>query len=408
MGMARLYPGIDTHCFFVYSKIVVMILHTAAEVYYYGMIVVSVYFFIMAVANVLDMRKRTSLPAIKEGPLVSVLIPARDEEQNIENCVNSLLEQDYQNYEILIIDDNSEDKTYEIIQRLAKQNKRISIYRGKPLPADWYGKPFALEQLVPKAKGEILLFTDADTIHRSTSVSWAVTNIKNTGADFISGYVGQILKSFGERVTVPVMFFLTGFIIPMFLNEIVKLGYFSAAVGQYIAVKKDVFLKIGGYTAVKSKTSEDIYMARYVKECGYKTEFLDITNQVYCRMYEGYWAGIQGIGKNIYDFLGKKPPALFSIAFLIFCFFFLPFPVLVCSIPLSFLGVVSNPFMLHLVIVHILFTLTWFVMFMGRRISWYNALVWPILYFNLLFMVLWSFYRTVSGKGFIWKHRVVK
>jgi chlorobactene glucosyltransferase len=384
-----------------------MIFNIAAEVYNYGMIAVSVYFLIMAVANVLDMRKRTSLPAIKEGPLVSVLIPARDEEQNIENCVNSLLKQDYRDYEILIIDDNSEDSTFAIIQNLEKQNSRVKAYRGKPLPADWYGKAFALEQLVSKANGEILLFTDADTIHNPTSISWAVTNLKNTGADFISGYVGQILKSFGERVTVPVMFFLTGFIIPMFLNKIVKLGYFSAAVGQYIAVKKEVFKNIGGYEAVKSKTSEDVYMARYIKECGYKTEFLDITDQVYCRMYDGYWASIQGIGKNIYDFLGKKPPALFFIAFLIFFFFVLPFPILVCSIPLFFLGFVSRAFLINLAIVFLLFSVTWLVLFIGRRISWYNAFVWPILYVNLFFMVIWSFYRTVSHRGFIWKHRVV-
>ena len=392
--------------FFIYYG-VFMILHTVAEVYCYGMLVVSVYFFVMALANVLDMRKRTCLPIIKAGPLVSVLIPARDEEENIENCINSLLKQDYRDYEILIIDDNSEDRTYEIIQQLMKQSKRIRIFKGEKLPADWYGKPFALNQLVSHANGEILLFTDADTIHNPTSISWVVSNLENTGADFISGYVGQILKSFGERVTVPVMFFLTGFIIPMFLNKVVKLGYFSAAVGQYIAVRKDVFVKIGGYTAVKNKTSEDIYMARYVKECGYKTEFLDITNQVRCRMYCGYWAGIQGIGKNIYDFLCKKPAALIFIALLIFFFFFLPFPILVCSIPLSLLGLFHNPFLLQLVIVHILFTLTWLVLFLGRRISWYNALIWPVMYFSVLFMVLWSFYRTVSGRGFIWKDRVV-
>jgi chlorobactene glucosyltransferase len=369
--------------------------------YCYGTITVSVYFFLMAAANILEMRKKTLPPRIKKGPLVSVLIPARDEEENIERCLRSLLVQDYENYEVLVIDDNSGDETYNIISAMAKEDKRLSVYRGKALPPDWYGKAFALQQLSAHARGEILLFTDADTVHVPTSVSWAVTNLECTGADFISGFVGQILKSFGERITVPVMFFLTGFIIPTFLNRFIKSGYFSAAVGQYVAVKSRVFRETGGFEGFKKKTSEDIYMARYIKERGYKTEFLDMTNQVHCRMYKSYSTGIRGIGKNIYDFLGKNPAALIGIGLLICLFFFLPFPFLL----LSFF--VPNPFFPHLAAFAVLSTLTWLVLFTGRGIPWYNAFVWPAMYFNLFFMVFWSFFRSVSGRGFIWKGRVV-
>jgi chlorobactene glucosyltransferase len=384
-----------------------MVLYITAQIYYYGMIVVTAYFLIMATANILDARLRTSLPAIKGGPMVSMLIPARNEEENIEKCITSLLNQDYGDYEILVIDDNSEDSTYGIIQKMAEQNERVRAFKGKPLPQDWYGKPFALDQLVSQSRGEILLFTDADTFHSPTSISWTVSNMEANRADLISGYAGQILKTFGERVTVPLIFFLTGFLIPMFLNKIVKLGYFSLAVGQYVAVKKEVFLKTGGFSEIKHKTSEDVFMARHIKELGYNTEFLDLSGQVFCRMYKGWWSAIQGIGKNIYDFLGKNPPLLIVIALVIFCFFCLPFPILVCSILLSVLGLFNNPFLVPLLITHVLFTLTWLVLFIGRRISWYNAFAWPIMYFNLFFMVLWSFYRTVSGRGFVWKDRVV-
>ena len=384
-----------------------MILHIAGEIYYYGMVAVTAYFLIMATANILDARIRSSKPSVKNGPRVSVMIPARNEEKNIGNCINSLLSQNYENYEILVIDDNSEDSTFEIIKKIAEQNKSVRAFRGKPLPDDWYGKPFALEQIVPHAQGDILLFTDADTIHSPTSISWTVTNMQATGADLISGYAGQILKTFGERVTVPLIFFLTGFLIPMFLNKVVRLGYFSLAVGQYVAVKKEVFLKTGGFSSVKQKTSEDVFLARHLKELGYNTEFLDLSGQVFCRMYNGWKAAIQGIGKNIYDFLGKNPVICILIALVIFCFFCMPFPILVFSILSSALGLYSNPFLAPLVMVHILFTLIWLVLFIGRRLSWYNAFAWPIMYFNLLFMVLWSFYRTVSGRGFIWKDRVV-
>ena len=381
--------------------------NAAAEFYYLGMIVVSAYFFIMAAANILEMKIRTSRPTIKSGPLVSVLIPARNEEKNIDRCISYLLNQDYQNYEILIIDDNSDDGTFSLIKNIADKNEKVTAIKGEPLPADWYGKPFAMEQLASHAKGEILLFTDADTIHSPTSLSWAVTNMQNTGADLISGYVGQILKTFGESVTVPLIFFLTGFLIPMFLNKVVKLGYFSLAVGQYIAVKKETYIKTGGYKTVKNKTSEDVFLARHFKKSGYQTEFLDITDQVFCRMYSGWWSAIQGIGKNIYDFLGKNPPVLILNALTIFFFFCLPFPILVCSILFPVFGLGTNPFLFQLITAHILFTLTWLVLFIGRRINWLNTFFWPIMYFNLLFMVLWSFFRTISGRGFIWKDRIV-
>ncbi|MDR0409102.1 MAG: glycosyltransferase, partial [Spirochaetaceae bacterium] len=287
------------------------------NIYFIAMLVVSIYFFLMASFNIIEMRARTVKPRLTEGVMVSVLIPARNEELNIERCVNSLLNQTYQNYEILVLDDNSSDGTWQILEKLKKENERVRIFKGKSLPPDWYGKPFALQQLYEHAQGGTLLFTDADTVHSPTSISWAVTNMEKTKADFLSGYVGQELLTLGEITTVPVMFFMTGFVIPMFLNRFVKLGYFSAAVGQYIVMKTQVFKDIEGYANIRKKTTEDVYLSRYVKNLGYKTEFLDMSNQVKCRMYEGYHAGIQGIGKNIFDFLGKKTALLLLIAFAI-------------------------------------------------------------------------------------------
>ncbi|MDR2343220.1 MAG: glycosyltransferase [Spirochaetaceae bacterium] len=372
------------------------------NIYFVAMLSVSIYFFLMASFNIIEMKLKTVKPRITDGKMVSVLIPARDEECNIENCINSLLNQTYQNYEILVIDDNSTDNTWQILERLAKENSRVRIFRGKPLPEGWYGKPYALQQLHEHALGDILLFTDADTIHLPGSISWSVTNMEKTKADFISGYVGQELLTFGEVITVPIMFFMTGFVIPMFLNRFIKLGYFSAAVGQYIVMKVKVFKDVGGYANIRSKTTEDVYLSRYVKEQGYKTEFLDMTNQVRCRMYNSYASGIHGIGKNIFDFLGKKTPLLMLIAFAVLIFFVLPLPLM------FFLIAAQNQFMVHCIAVNLFFTATWLVMFLGRRINWLFTFFWPLMYVNLIIMILWSWFRTVSGKGFEWKGRVVK
>jgi chlorobactene glucosyltransferase len=372
------------------------------DIYFIAMLAVSAYFFLTASFNIIEMKLITVKPRLITGEMVSVLVPARNEEENIERCITSLLNQTYQNYEILVLDDNSNDGTWRILEKLEKENSRVRIFKGKPLPPDWYGKPFALQQLNEYARGSILLFTDADTVHTDTSLSWAVTNMEKTKADFLSGYVGQKLLSFGEIITVPIMFFMTGFVIPMYLNRFIKLGYFSAAVGQYIVMKAQVFKDIEGYANIRKKTTEDVYLSRHVKELGYKTEFLDMGDQVKCRMYKGYAAGIQGIGKNIFDFLGKKTALLMLVAFAILIFFVLPFPLM------FFLIAAHSPFLHYCIAVNILFTATWLVMFLGRRINWLYTVFWPIMYINLIIMVLWSWFRTVSGKGFVWKGRVVR
>lgn len=359
------------------------------------------YFFILAASNIFQM-KRTTLPAdIQDGLMVSILIPMRNEEANIERCLISLQNQDYKNYEILVIDDNSSDNSLEIVQNLSRKNKRIRIFRGRTLPDAWFGKPYALQQLSVEARGDILLFTDADTVHGPHSVSWAAANITRSGADFISGYVGQQLLTFGEKVTVPLVFFLTGFIIPLWMNSLSRLDFFAAAIGQYIAVKRDVFTGIGGFEPVKKKTSEDIFLARHVKKQGFKTMFLDISDHVQCRMYIGYRAAMEGIGKNIFDFLGKNTFLLFIIAIAVFFFLFFPFPLMFFCIA------TESPWANQIIMVNILYTLTWVFMFLGQRLNWLYGFLWPLMFLNLLYMALWSWFRTISGRGFLWKGRVV-
>ena len=369
--------------------------------YYNALIIVASYFFILSLANHYEMWRFTYGPEILDGSLVSVLIPVRNEEKNIERCLNSLRNQLYKNYEILVINDNSTDNTGKILERIASEDSRIKVFTGKPLPDDWYGKPFALHQLSAHAKGDILLFTDADTIHSPASISWAVTNMQRLKVDMISGYIGQVFMTFGEVITVPLMFFLTGFVIPLFLNRFNKSSYFSAAIGQYIAIRHEVFNAIGGCETFKKKTSEDIYMSRYVKRKGYSTRFLNITEHVKCRMYNGYNDAIEGIGKNVFDFLGKKTLIIFLLAVAVLFFLFFPFPLLIGGI------LCSSPWTLHILIVNILFTLTWLFMFLGLRLNWWYGFFWPLMFLNLLYMAAWSWFRTVSGRGFIWKDRKV-
>jgi chlorobactene glucosyltransferase len=376
-------------------------IHFISLFYYPALLAATVYFFILSLANHYEMWRFTSASRIFDGPMVSVLVPARNEERNIERCLNSLRNQFYQKYEIIALSDNSTDRTLEILNRIAASDGKVRVIDGKPLPDDWYGKPYAMHQLSHAAKGEILLFTDADTIHTPTSIAWAVTNLYDLKADMISGYVGQIFLGFGELITVPMMFFLTGFVIPLFVNRYTKLPWFSHAIGQFIAVRRKVFDAIGGCEPFKKKTIEDVYMCRYIKSRGYHTRFLNITEHVKCRMYNGYHAAIEGIGKNICDFLGKSSLLLFFIMFLILFFLVMPLPLLFICVS------TSSPWTWHIIAAVGLHTLTWLFMFLGLRLNWWYCFLWPLMFVNLIYMGFWSWVRTVSGKGFLWKDRKV-
>ena len=348
------------------------------------------------------MRRFTKEPEIFDGLMVSVLIPMRNEEKNAQRCLASLRNQLYKNYEILVLNDNSTDNTAAILEQIAIEDSRVKVFSGKPLPEDWYGKPFALHQLSPHAKGDILLFTDADTVHNPSSISWAVTNMQNLKADMISGYIGQVFLTFGEIITVPLMFSLTGFISPLFLNRLTKLHWFSSAIGQFIVIRHNVFKAIGGCEAFKKKTSEDIYMSRFVKRNGYSTRFLNICEYAYCRMYNGYRPAIEGIGKNIFDFLGKNTLAIFLMFFAVLFILFFPFLLLIGNL------ITGSPWLLHIIIVCFLYTLTWLFIFLGQRLKWWYCFLWPLMFLNFLYMAAWSWFRSITGKGFIWKDRKVK
>lgn len=380
--------------------------------YFYSLIliIVGVYFFIFSLLNILKIKKDTVNKVLTEQPLVSVLIPARNEENNIKKCLDSFLNQSYKNYEILVLDDNSTDKTYEIVKNLAKQHPdKIKLYSGKPLPPDWRGKSFAMQQLLDYANGEYYLFTDADTIHTNHSISLMMSNILHHNADLVSGYIKQKTKTFGEKITIPLIYLLTGLVIPLWMNQKSKLSIFSTAIGQFIGVKAKSFKSFGGYEKIKNYTTEDVYLAREMKKAGFKTVFVDFKDAATCRMYETYDQSVNGISKNIFDFLGKNPIVMTFVVLAIFFFLLLPAPL--CIIKLFEINIINghyfDSFTLSLIINVVLSCISWMMIFITRKLPIYIAFIYPVVHLNLLYIALVSWIRSEQGKGYVWKGRLV-
>ncbi|HUI93136.1 MAG TPA: glycosyltransferase [Chitinivibrionales bacterium] len=370
--------------------------------YYYIIIAGCFIFCFLSITNTLYLSLFTKKPRLTHGPLVSVLVPARDEEQNIGRCLDSLLNQTYRDYEIIVYDDMSEDGTWEIISGYAEKNPSIRAIKGSDLPEGWFGKPHAMQELARHASGEYFLFTDADTVHDGNSISWAVTNALAHRADALSGYTRQIPKSFGEVAVLSNMFLNAVLFMPLWIIPLIRLPFASHIIGQFIFFKASVFKAIDGYKSVRHKISEDIYIGRELKKRGHRLVFLDVKNHVSCRMYRSFSGAVDGIAKNIYDFFEKHVASIIALTVFIIGGLVLP----VVLLPLEVLTHGSH---IHLAAASVgLFFGAWALFLYNRGMVWYAPLLYPFLFILLIYIGWKSVIDDTLGKGYLWKGRFVK
>ena len=364
----------------------------------------TLYFLLLSVSNVLWLRLSSQRPRIHRGRMVSVLIPARDEESSISACIDSLLTQSYENYEIIVLDDQSRDDTWQIIRDYGERfPDRVRAIRGAPLPAEgWSGKTHAMQQLAANAHGEYLMFTDADTVHGSQSISWAVTNIEAHRADCVSGYVLQELATLGEFFIVPTIYIMSAMVIPLWLIGATRVPGLSFAIGQVIVFRRRAFDAMGGYAVVKGQISDDVAIARELKRAGFRQVFLDMRRHVKCRMYSGYRACFNGISKNIYDFAKHRSLFLASAITLLVALVVFPFallPVLILT---------GNPGIQFASVCVVLFLAAWMLALYDRGLPWWSPLLYPLMFLHLLYMAWWSIAQAGRGRSIIWKGRALR
>ncbi|MFL7869980.1 MAG: glycosyltransferase family 2 protein, partial [Anaerolineales bacterium] len=233
------------------------------------------------------------------APLVSVCIPARNEERNIGRCVEALLAQTYPNFEIIVLDDRSTDSTPEILSRLSASDSRIKIIDGSDLPLGWAGKPFALTQAAAAAHGEWLCFVDADTFVTPDALAAVYVKVLETQADLFTIMTHQIMGTFWERTVLPlVMLALSVGFSPRKVNDPERKD--AIANGQFIFIKRSVYEAVGGHEAIKSSIVEDKDLAVLVKGKDYRLVVADGREVASTRMYTSLPEMWEGWTKNIY------------------------------------------------------------------------------------------------------------
>ena len=245
-----------------------------------------------------------TFPEAASPPLVSVLIPARNEEKKIGSLLNDLFYQDYKNLEIIVYDDLSEDNTARVVSDHIKKDSRIRLIEGRPLPYGWLGKSHGCHQLSLAAKGNYLLFLDADVRVKSSLISSSLAHMHRYRLDLFSIFPKQEMHTFGEKITVPVMNWILVGLLPLILTRISTRPSLSAANGQFMLFRAGVYHSSGFHKEVKEILAEDIEIFRISKKKGLRTHTVLSNVDITCRMYGSWSESLAGFSRNVPEFFG--------------------------------------------------------------------------------------------------------
>jgi chlorobactene glucosyltransferase len=369
---------------------------------------------IQFVINILLMPRLRPETAPAGTPRVSVLVPARNEALRIRTCLESLLQQNYPSLEILVLDDESQDATAEIVRALGFSTDPESSRRlipGARLPPGWAGKSWACHQLAEVARGEYLLFTDADTIHHPGAVSSAMAAAQRFRCDLLTLWPDQITVTFAEKLVIPLMFVVGGSYLPHWLllgsqrapwlartlgsKFLARCG---TACGQFLLFRRESYFKTGGHRAVGEHLVEDISLARGIAKRipeGWRLVTCDGTRLVSCRMYTSLGQIWDGFTKNLWPVFDGDWAGFWLAIIWQFLVWVLPFLTIAFFQRPELYWVTGTLLCLRLAAA------------LRFNTSWLSVCFHPVGYSLALLIAVNSFWQA-KGKGITWKDRIYR
>lgn len=348
--------------------------------------------FTVTLFNFISNPKLTSAPR-EYSDMVSILVPVRNEEENILNLLASISEQEYQHYEVIILDDSSTDSTLDLCQIYCKSDPRFRVISGKTLPKDWLGKNYACYQLAQEAKGAYLMFLDADETIARGLINNSIHRMRSNRLNLLSLFANQVMVSWGERIVVPLMHYILLNLLPLRLVRLSKSPSFSAASGQFMLFDAASYRENQWHEQVKGKVVEDIEIMKLIKGFGLKGEALLANGYLYCRMYKGFKDAVNGFSKNLLAGFNNNLFGLFL------------YLMLVILGPLAIAYILSAQLLSFAVSLIILSRVM--ISLMSGQNVWYNILLHPLQLFCMVLISVLSVNRHYT-KTIVWKGRVIK
>jgi len=229
---------------------------------------------------------------------VSVLIPARNEEQNIRRTLEAVLANRNCDFEVVVLDDHSTDRTAEIVSGLARHDSRVRLESAPPLPAGWCGKQHACHILARLARHPLLVFIDADVRLAPDALARMAGFMERSVIALASGVPRQELGTFSERLLIPLIHFILLGFLPMHAMRRTKWPALSAGCGQLFIARRDAYEQCGGHAQLRDSLHDGLKLPRVFREAGFATDLFDATDLATCRMYHTNAETWRGLGKN--------------------------------------------------------------------------------------------------------------
>jgi len=342
----------------------------------------------IALVNLIFRQKMKT--AATEECLVSVLIPARNEENNITNILTDLQAQNYNNIEIIVFDDLSTDSTSEKVALMALHDPRIRLIKSEGLPTGWLGKNYACHSLAEKASGKYLLFLDADVRVKGDLIKTNVARAELLNAGLVSIFPKQEMTGAGEYLTVPLMKYILLTLLPLVLVRKSHYASLSAANGQFMLFSSEVYNDLRPHLKMRDRKAEDIEISRYLKENNIRIACLASDKNISCRMYHSFSEAVDGFAKNVNMFFGDS----YILAFLFWLITTLGFIPVLC-----FYGVTG--LILFIIVMAIIRTA---VSTAGDEPVLINLILMPLQNLSLLIIIARSI-QLKYQKQYIWKGR---
>jgi cellulose synthase/poly-beta-1,6-N-acetylglucosamine synthase-like glycosyltransferase len=287
---------------------------------------------LLTIATVNYFQIRTPQQTSELHQSVGVVIPMRNEAENVEGLVATLAAQ-YGDIHFYLLDDSSEDSTYELLQKFTAEDSRFTVIKGAPLAAGWIGKTWALQQLLQASNEEVLVSIDADVRLTNDAINKAVTALLSSRLDFVSPYPRQIARTLGERLIQPLLQWSWLTTVPLRYAENSRQKSMAVANGQFFVVRRSALDSIGGYESVKHAVIDDVYLARELIKSGLSGTVINGSDIAETRMYAS-WNQIEaGYGKSLNKAFGSIVGAVCAVAFLF-----------ATSIAPLILGLLGNPY----------------------------------------------------------------